>query len=159
MYYIFTQLRLQKEANRRIEELASKAHTEAVSNLDEKTRMVYRENITISEALSLHMSEEQNLRKEKESLEIANRQLAAEKELSQQLAQGKVQEAHRQRKKIQQLEGKVATLEESLTVLVKEFEKEREEVKKNHKHEMAATKNELTILKRQCELQKRYIIK
>ena len=126
-----------------------------MSNLDEKTQMVYRENIVISEALSLHMSEEQNLRKEKESLEIANRQLAAEKELSQQLAQGKVQEAHRQKKQIQELEGKVTTLEESLTVMVKEFEIEREKIDRDHKREMVGTKNELTILKRQCELQKR----
>lgn len=149
-------MRLQKEANRRIEELASKAHSEAIANLDEKTRSVYRENITISEALSLHMSEEHELRKEKESLEMANRQLAAEKELSQQMAQGKVQEARRQKKQIQELNGKVATLEESLTIVVKEFEKEKEEIEKRHQTELSLTKNELAILQRQCELQKRY---
>ncbi|XP_003389088.1 PREDICTED: basal body-orientation factor 1-like [Amphimedon queenslandica] len=148
-------LRLQKEANRRIEELASKAHSEAIANLDEKTRSVYRENITISEALSLHMSEEHELRKEKESLEMANRQLAAEKELSQQMAQGKVQEARRQKKQIQELNAKVSTLEESLTVVVKEFEKEREQIQKRHEKELLVTNNELTILHRQCELQKR----
>lgn len=148
-------MRLQKEANRRIEELASKAHSEAIANLDEKTRSVYRENITISEALSLHMSEEHELRKEKESLEMANRQLAAEKELSQQMAQGKVQEARRQKKQIQELNAKVSTLEESLTVVVKEFEKEREHIEKRHEKELLVTSNELTILHRQCELQKR----
>lgn len=101
------------------------------------------------------MSEEHELRKEKESLEMANRQLAAEKELSQQMAQGKVQEARRQKKQIQELNAKVSTLEESLTVVVKEFEKEREHIEKRHEKELLVTSNELTILHRQCELQKR----
>lgn len=149
-------MRLQKEANRRIEELASKAHSEAVSNLDEKTRVVYHENIAITDALSLHISEEQELRKEKECLEMANRQLAAEKELSQHLAQGKVQEAQRQKKQIRELKGKVITLEESLTVVVKEFEREKEELEKSHQLTMATTNNELEILQRQHELQRRY---
>ena len=104
------------------------------------------------------MSEEHELRKEKESLEMANRQLAAEKELSQQMAQGKVQESRRQKKQIQELNGKVSTLEESLTVVVKEFEKEREQTEKRHEKELLVTNNELTILQRQCELQKRYNI-
>ena len=107
-------------------------------------------------ALSLHMTEEQNLRKEKATLEISNRQLAAEKELSQQLAQGKVQQAHQQKRQIQDLESKVFALEQSLTVMVREFEKEREKMTIEHKHEMKVTKNEVTILTRQQELQKRY---
>ena len=107
-------------------------------------------------ALSLHMTEEQNLRKEKATLEISNRQLAAEKELSQQLAQGKVQQAHQQKRQIQDLESKVFALEQSLTVMVSEFEKEREKMTIEHKHEMKVTKNEVTILTRQQELQKRY---
>ena len=54
----------------------------------------------MAEALSLHMTEEQSLRAEKERLEIANRQLAAEKELSQQLAQEKVSQAQQHKKLI-----------------------------------------------------------
>lgn len=127
-----------------------------MSNLDEHTRDVYRENITMGNALSLHMTEEQNLRKEKETLEMSNRQLAAEKELSQQLAQGKVQQAHQQKRQIQELESKVFALEQSLTVMVREFEKEREKMTIEHKQEMKSTKNEVTILTRQQELQKRY---
>lgn len=127
-----------------------------MSNLDEHTRAVYRENITMGNALSLHMTEEQNLRKEKATLEISNRQLAAEKELSQQLAQGKVQQAHQQKRQIQDLESKVFALEQSLTVMVREFEKEREKMTIEHKHEIKVTKNEVTILTRQQELQKRY---
>lgn len=152
------QIRLQKEANRRIEDLASRAHSEAISNLDERTRGVYRENASMAEALSLHMSEEQALRRDKEKLEMANRQLAAEKELSQQLAQGKVQQAQKQKKIIQQFKTKVSTLEQSLTVMVREFEKEKEETKGRHVAELAATNNEITTLRRQCELLKKFVV-
>lgn len=47
----------------------------------------------MADALSLHMKEEQSLRAEKEKLEISSRQLAAEKELNQHLAQKKVLQA------------------------------------------------------------------
>ena len=98
-HFLF-QVRLQNEANRRIQELATHAHAQAIANLDERTRSVYRENAQMAEALTLHMTEEQSLRAEKERLEIANRQLAAEKELSQQLAQEKVSQAQQHKKLI-----------------------------------------------------------
>ena len=151
------QVRLQKEANRRIEELASKAHYEAVANLDERTRTIYKENASMVEALSLHMSEEETLRKQKQELEIANRQLAAEKELSQQLAQSKIQQGQKQKKQIGELENKVSALEQSLTVMVREFEKEREAVEMRHNNELMSSRAEITTLSRQCQLQKRYI--
>ena len=156
MYIHCIQIRLQKEANRRIEELASKAHSEAISNLDERTRSIYRENAAMADALSLHMSEEQSLRKQKESLEMANRQLAAEKELSQQLAQGKIQQSQKQKKLIREFEQKVLALEQSLTVMVREFEKEREMLRKTHQNELAVSKAQITTLTRQFELQRRY---
>ncbi len=108
------------------------------------------------DALSLHMSEEESLRKQKQGLEMANRQLAAEKELSQQLAQNKIQQGQKQKKHINELESKVLALEQSLTVMVREFEKERECIMGKHKNELITTKTEITTLTRQCQLQKRY---
>ena len=67
------QVRLQKEANHQIETLAVKAHNDALANLDRRTQSVYRENAVMADALSLHVSEEQELRGEKERLEMANR--------------------------------------------------------------------------------------
>lgn len=80
-YYLYvyrppSQIRLQKEANRRIADLAEKAHAEAVGNLDERTREVYHENVRMSQALALHMEHEETLQKAKEQLEMSNRSLA-----------------------------------------------------------------------------------
>ena len=108
------------------------------------------------EAMSLHMSEEEHLRKQKQDLEMANRQLAAEKELSQQLAQNKIQQSQKQKKHITELESKVLALEQSLTIMVREFEKEKEYVERKHNNELLTTRAEITTLTRQCQLQKRF---
>ena len=92
------QVRLQKEANRRIAELSEKAHSGAVRytsghmylypkvcvcvcvvfrNLDEKTRDVYRDNLRLSEALTLHSARVEELERRREQLETANRWVAS----------------------------------------------------------------------------------
>ena len=109
----------------------------------------------MAEALALHMSEEENLRRQKQDLEMANRKLAAEKELSQQLAQNKIQQGQKQKRHINELEAKVTALEQSLTVMVREFEKERETILDRHENELVSTRAEITTLTRQCRLQKR----
>lgn len=74
------------------------------SNLDERTREVYHENIQMAEALSLHMEHEATLRKGKEQLEMANRQLVAEKELHQQMVKEKIAQARHHKKLIRELQ-------------------------------------------------------
>jgi hypothetical protein len=74
-------IRLQKDANRKISELATKAHKEAVANLKETTKEVYRENIRMTEALAYHVQEGADLKKDNERLSEANRILMEETEL------------------------------------------------------------------------------
>ena len=73
-------------------------------NLDDRTRNVYRENVRMAEALSLHMEHEESLQKSKGQLEMANRQLVAEKELNQQLVQDKIRQARQHKKLIKDLQ-------------------------------------------------------
>lgn len=74
------------------------------SNLDDRTREVYRENVQMAEALSLHMEHEASLRKTTEQLEMANRQLIAEKELNQQLVKEKIAQSRQHKKLIRELQ-------------------------------------------------------
>ena len=74
------------------------------SNLDERTREVYRENVKMAEALSLHMESEEALRRAKDSLEMSNRQLVAEKELNQELVKDKIAQARHQKRTIKDLQ-------------------------------------------------------
>lgn len=74
------------------------------SNLDKRTREVYRENIEMTKALALHLESEESLRRAKERLEISNRQLTAEKELNQRLVKDKIAQARHQKKTIKDLQ-------------------------------------------------------
>lgn len=91
-------LRLQKEANARISELALKAHQEAVANLDETTRLVYQENVRLSEALKYHTAEIESLKLSNEELKDKFKQLNDDKDfhnvlIKQKITQTKDQES------------------------------------------------------------------
>ncbi len=58
----------------------------------------------MAEALTLHMEHEVSLQKSNDKLEIANRQLLAEKELNQQLVKDKISEAGYHKKLIKELQ-------------------------------------------------------
>ena len=47
-------VRLEKDASDKIAELAERAHTQAIADLDETTRSVYKENIRLNESLRYH---------------------------------------------------------------------------------------------------------
>ena len=83
-------IRLQKEANRKISELAAKAHEEAVINLEEASKEVYRENQKIAEALQYHAKESEELSKANQQLAAANRQLIEEKNLHNTIVKEKI---------------------------------------------------------------------
>ena len=64
----------------------------------------------MAEALSLHMENEEILKKSKDQLEMSNRQLVAEKELNQQLVQEKVAQARQHKKLIKELQVSLQTV-------------------------------------------------
>ncbi|KAL5474689.1 hypothetical protein EMCRGX_G026673 [Ephydatia muelleri] len=141
-------MRLQKEANKRVADLAEKAHQEAIGNLDARTREIYRQNLQMAEALEIYKREGDTLKKEKERLEVVYRQLVAEKEVSQQLVEQKVCEGKLQRRSMQELRDKVAGLEDCLNTMMKEFGVERTLMQERHKSELEKNSAELVSLRR-----------
>lgn len=145
-------IRLQQEANRKIAELAERAHAEAVSNLDETTRSVYKENVRVNAALEYHVAESKDLKKVKETLEVENQELETEKELNGMIVQEKVVESKHQKKLITELREKVETLEKSLSHIIREFEVERLDVVKKADEEHQNSRVEIARLKKVVEL-------
>ena len=125
-------MRLQQEANKKISELADRAHNEAITwvprdpfsitlhhswklhsdanissfrdrNLDETTRSVYKENVRISEALVIHMQEADKLRAMKDRLEKDLEEMSGEKDLNEMLVKEKVQESKHQKRMIKEV--------------------------------------------------------
>ncbi|ORZ39417.1 hypothetical protein BCR44DRAFT_127115 [Catenaria anguillulae PL171] len=129
-------VRMQKETNRRISELAAKAHQEAVAALDETTKDMYRENVRLVEALKSHMSATEELTKQNSRLSAHNMQLVQEKEMNDLIVRDKIISAKNQNQLIRDLESKVVTLEQTLSHVVREFEVEREILRKKAHQEL-----------------------
>ncbi|KAM7444118.1 hypothetical protein ABFA07_007291 [Porites harrisoni] len=148
-------VRLQQEASKKIAELAERAHSEAISNLDETTRSVYKENVRLNAALDFHLREGQELKKDKESLNKKTIDLLAEKELNGMIVQEKIVESKHQKKEIAELNDKVKTLEKSLSHVVREFEAERAALERKAEDDTRNSRAEIARLQRVVELKTR----
>lgn len=148
-------MRLQHEANRKIAELAEQAHSEAVSNLDETTRAVYKENIRLNEALHYHLEETKKLEKRKVELAQKTKSLLGEEELNSLVVQEKVMQAKQLQKQNKDLQEKIISLEKTLTQMVREFEEERTNIIQNSSRESEHSKMETARLQRTVELKTR----
>ena len=93
-------IRLQKEANRKISELAAKAHQEAVVNLEETSKEVFRENQRMADALRYHVVEGDEMSKSNTTLIQQNRQLLDEKDLHNVIIKEKIIQSKQQTIKV-----------------------------------------------------------
>jgi hypothetical protein len=89
-------IRLQKEANAKIGELAQKAQKEAVNNLTDTTKDVYKENIRMSEALLYHVEEGAELNRLNSELLQKNRELSEENQLHSVIVREKIVQCKKQ---------------------------------------------------------------
>ncbi|MBN3298777.1 BBOF1 factor, partial [Amia calva] len=125
-YKLFSEkCRLEKEAELRIAQLAERAHNEAIVQLDDAARSVFKENVRLNEALSYHMKEAEELKKMTVALAEENDTLAQHKETSELLVQEKVSQQKQQKEEIKELQEKVAALEQALELMTREFETEK----------------------------------
>ncbi|XP_071833774.1 basal body-orientation factor 1-like [Apostichopus japonicus] len=152
-------IRLQQEASQKIAELAERAHTEAVSKLDETTRSVYKENVRVNEALGYHIKESEELKALEERLAKENKQLKEGKELNEFLVKDKVVENKRQKSQIKELQEKVQSLETALSHIVKEFEREQDITKNQAEIQTSSSKVEIAKLLRTVQLQNKEMTK
>ncbi|XP_062503470.1 basal body-orientation factor 1-like [Corticium candelabrum] len=150
--YLEEKARLQQEASRKVEELAAQAHDEAVRNLDETTKSVYKENISLSEAITYHTTQSEQLQSKVDTLASEIASLKDEKELNGMLVQKKVVESKKHKRQIKELREKVETLEQTLTQVVREFEVEKEILRRQTEAELKNSRDEISRLQRQLEM-------
>lgn len=148
-------IRLEHEANQKIAELAEKAHTEAIANLDETTKSVYKENVRVSEALKHHMREGEKLTKERDRLLTENEALLNEKEMNDVVVQEKIVQGKRQKELIKELQAKVEALEAGLSHMAREFNTEKHTLAHKMRTENESACRELVKLNRTLELKSR----
>ncbi|XP_033967693.1 basal body-orientation factor 1-like isoform X1 [Pseudochaenichthys georgianus] len=121
--------RLEKEAERTIAVVVERAHNEAIVQLDDASRSVFKENVRLNEALKYHIKEAEDLHaltrstaKEKASLEL-------DKNVFELTVKRNAAQMEAQKKEISKLRAKVASLEHALELKAEEPEKQEEEEK------------------------------
>ncbi|XP_058844007.1 basal body-orientation factor 1-like isoform X1 [Acipenser ruthenus] len=117
-------LRLEKEAEKKIAQLAERAHNEAIVQLDDAARSVFKENVRLNEALSYHMKEAEELKKMTVKLAEENKDLIQKQVTSELLVEEKVSQVVQLKKEVVELQRKVACLEQGLGHMACEFEAE-----------------------------------
>ncbi|XP_067848111.1 basal body-orientation factor 1-like isoform X2 [Heptranchias perlo] len=139
-------VRLEREAEQKLVQLTEQAHTEAIMNLNERTRCVFKENVRLQEVVKFYKAEEERLRKSNEALEEKKTQLASKKETNELLVKEKVSNARQQREQICVLQGKVENLEKALGHMASEFEVAKEETKREAEIKVATSQVEIARL-------------
>uniref|UniRef100_A0A8C4FFX7 Basal body-orientation factor 1 n=1 Tax=Catagonus wagneri TaxID=51154 RepID=A0A8C4FFX7_9CETA len=116
--------RLEQEAEKKIIMLAERAHHEAVMQLNNAGRTVFKENIYLQKALAYHLKEADTLQKNSQKLRETHTFLLQQKEINDLLVKEKIMQLTQQRSQIQTLQKKVVSLEAALSCMTKEFETE-----------------------------------
>ncbi|RKO99976.1 hypothetical protein CXG81DRAFT_20011 [Caulochytrium protostelioides] len=118
-------VRLTKEANARIEELATVAQREALQTLTSSTQQVYLENLKMTSALSYHIEESETLARERAQYERQAKTLAEERVINSEIVKKKVTDSFKKAAEIKDLHAKIVHLEQALHFIVQAYEKER----------------------------------
>ncbi|KAM5244654.1 basal body-orientation factor 1 isoform 3-T3 [Hipposideros larvatus] len=116
--------RLEKEAEKKIIMLAERAHHEAVVQLNNAGRAVFKENVYLQKALAYHLKEADVLQKNSKKLQETQTLLLHQKEINDLLVKEKIMQLTQQRSQIQTLQKKVVSLETALSCMTREFETE-----------------------------------
>ncbi|XP_016877149.1 basal body-orientation factor 1 isoform X11 [Homo sapiens] len=116
--------RLEQEAEKKIIMLAERAHHEAIVQLNDAGRNVFKENDYLQKALAYHLKETDALQKNSQKLQESHTLLLHQKEINDLLVKEKIMQLVQQRSQIQTLQKKVVNLETALSYMTKEFESE-----------------------------------
>merc|ERR1719219_2261623 len=146
-------IKLEKEAGNRIAELAERAHSEAVRQLDVTTRQVYQDNVRLTDALSKHIEENNTIRKENDNLRDNSEKLQLEIATNEKTVKRKILEARFYKDKASDMQLTVGKLDNELHQAI-----EYAEIDKSQALVVVSTQNEgleqqVARLQRALELQ------
>jgi len=141
-------MRLEEEANNKLKELADRAHTEAVNKLQETSKNVYRDNISMSKALQIHIKESDKLKADFQCLEKTNTKLKQANEFHAATQQKQILETKASKKETKNLRLKMNELETVITNMVEEFAEEKSKMEDRLVLETSASKEELKRLEK-----------
>ncbi|XP_037096699.1 basal body-orientation factor 1-like isoform X2 [Syngnathus acus] len=128
-YRFFTEkARLEKDAEETIAQMDKQAHHEAILQLDDASRCVFKENVRLNETLKHHMKEAEELHKLANSLAKENTALAVDKKTLDLLAKKNVAQMVAQKEELTRLKEKIDSLEKTLEEKRDEHERREEKM-------------------------------
>ncbi|XP_044231953.1 basal body-orientation factor 1-like [Thunnus albacares] len=122
--------RLEREAEQTIALVVEKAHNEAIVQLDDASRSVFKENVRLNETLKYHIKEAEDLQKLTDSLAQENASLALDKNTFEMMVKKNAAQMEAQKEEVFKLKAKVASLEQALALKARESKREEEEKEK-----------------------------
>ncbi|KAM8915438.1 basal body-orientation factor 1-like isoform 2-T2 [Spinachia spinachia] len=122
--------RLEKEAEKTIALVEERAHNEAIVQLDDASRSVFKENIRINEALKYHIKESEQLQILTNSMFKEKASLALDKNTLELMVKKNAAQMEAQNKELSKLRATVAYLEQALKLREEGPEREEEEEEK-----------------------------
>lgn len=136
-------IRLEREAEQRLNRLTEQAHTEAIINLDDRAQCVFKENVRLHETIKIYKMEEAQRRKDYKELEEKNTRVVNDKEINELLIKEKVSDSRQRKGKIIELQTKVEKLEKVLGHMAAEFETAKQQMKQEIELRMATSQVEI----------------
>ncbi|XP_069806948.1 basal body-orientation factor 1 isoform X1 [Dendropsophus ebraccatus] len=112
--FIEEKQRLEKEAEKKIIMVTEEAHTEAIRQLGDVGRSVFKENVQLKEAISYHVKESRRLQRRLQELQEERKHLLQEKEINQQLIEEKIKQRAEQSSQLEALQQTIRSLERAL---------------------------------------------
>ncbi|XP_074091839.1 basal body-orientation factor 1 isoform X2 [Macrotis lagotis] len=147
--------RLEKEAEKKVVMLAERAHQEAIVQLNNAGRAVFKENVRLQKALAFHVKEANDLQKNSKKLQENQTLLLQQKETNELLVKEKIMQITKHRDQIECLQKKVAKLETCLGHMTAEFETEIKKIQEKAFIENQAGQVELHKLEKVLQMKDR----
>lgn len=157
--FLEEKMRLQEEASKKISDLAERAHSEAISNLDETTKSIYKENVRLNESLGYHVKAAEDLKISRDKLLEENLVLQGEKDMNSLIVEEKIAQSKSLQKQLKEASMRVSELEGTLTHLVKNHDEERNEILHQSSRELEKSKIQVVRAERALELKTKEINK
>uniref|UniRef100_G3NY74 Basal body-orientation factor 1 n=1 Tax=Gasterosteus aculeatus aculeatus TaxID=481459 RepID=G3NY74_GASAC len=112
--FFLEKIRLEREAEKTIALVEEKAHVEAIVQLDDASRSVFKENVRLNEALKYHIKESELLQMLANSMEKEKASLALDKNTLELMVKKNAAQMQAQNQELSKLRAKVTYLEQAL---------------------------------------------
>mmetsp|Transcript_12897 Transcript_12897/g.15564 ORF Transcript_12897/g.15564 Transcript_12897/m.15564 type:complete len:487 (-) Transcript_12897:254-1714(-) len=153
--FIEQNTKMKKEYEQKLEELKKSSEEDIDERLDASVKRILQQNRRMAEELRLHVQETDELQREKRQLEEEKKKLIREVEIKREMEEQYAKRGSKQSREIRDNAAKVASLEKSLSTMMKDFDGERSTLKDRARSELETAKIEQQGLRRLLKLKTR----